>query len=128
MKDPLLCVTKWCRNERGTGRRICYKCIKRIFAKRHPIRNAYFNLRTNAKRRGKKFPLTLEQFRKFAIETAYIEKRGITARKFHVDRIDNTKGYSIDNIQSITNRANRKKNNNEEDYPTLPPEGKDLPF
>jgi len=127
MKDPRLCVTKWCRNPKANRRRVCHKCYKRSYAKRHPIRNAYFNLRTNAKRREKQFDLTLEQFRKFAIETSYIDKRGRTARKFHIDRINNSKGYSADNIQSITCRANANKRNYE-DYPALAQEEEDLPF
>ena len=114
IKNPILCITKWCRNNKEHWRRRCWKCTKRQYAKRHPIRNCYHVLRANAKRRGKEFNLTLEQFRKFAIETSYINKRGRTSRKFHIDRIDNYKGYSVDNIQSITSSANAKKRNYED--------------
>lgn len=126
MKDPLLCITKWCRNDRPPQNRVCFKCTKKRYRERHPLKNAYFNLRTNAKRRGKEFTLTLDQFQKFAIGTSYIDKRGRTARKFHVDRIDNSKGYAIDNIQSITCKANALKRNHE--YFALPPDEDDCPF
>lgn len=124
MKDPRLCVTKRCRNDKEKQRKLCWKCTKRRYKKRHPLRNCFNVLKNNAKRRGKEFNLTIEQFRKFAIETSYINKRGRTARKFHIDRIDNSMGYSINNIQSITSSMNAKKRH----YEYLPPEEIDCPF
>lgn len=66
-------------------------------------------LKNNAKRRGHEFTLTLDQFLEFAIKTNYMARKGIYKDSYHIDRIDETKGYSIDNIQAITNTENIKK-------------------
>ena len=73
------------------------------------MKAAYCNLKANAKRRGKEFSLTFEQFRDFAIKTDYHQKKGVEKESFHIDRIDEEKGYSIDNIQVLTNSQNVKK-------------------
>lgn len=77
--------------------------------KKNPIRSAYTTLKCNAKRRGKVFKLTFEEFKEFAIKTDYINRKGITATSYHIDRIDENKGYTVDNIQVLTNRDNVKK-------------------
>ena len=76
---------------------------------KNPIRAAYLQLKSNAKRRGKGFSLTLDQFKRFCVKTKYINVKGVNAESYHIDRIDETKGYSIDNIQLLTNRENVKK-------------------
>ena len=63
----------------------------------------------NAKRRGKEFTITLEEFTQFCKETNYIAGAGRSSASYHIDRIDETKGYSIDNIQTLTNAENSKK-------------------
>lgn len=75
----------------------------------HPDKYAYKNLKTNAKRRGKEFSLTFEEFIEFAIKHNYIAGKGITKTGLHIDRIDNRKGYTIDNIQVLTNSENIRK-------------------
>ena len=80
-----------------------------IWRKKNPVKYAYQSLKNNAKRRGKVFELTLEQFKEFAIKTRYMAKRGIYKNSYHIDRIDEAKGYTIDNIQVLTNSENIKK-------------------
>ena len=75
----------------------------------NPVKAAYHNLKSNAKRRGKAFNLTLQDFKDFCQATDYIKSRGRKATCYHVDRIDETKGYSRENIQPLTNSANVKK-------------------
>lgn len=70
---------------------------------------AYSTLKQNAKRRSKHFELTFEQFKAFAIATDYYKRKGRKATCYHIDRIDETRGYTIDNIQVLTNRENAKK-------------------
>ena len=67
------------------------------------------NLKNNAKRRGKEFLLTLEQFTDFATcyQINYGKKR--TKDTWTIDRIDPDRGYSIDNIQPLTLSANSEK-------------------
>lgn len=100
------CLTKYCRNESAPGRRFCYKCKSR----REKINNPefyYFNhLRGNAKRRGKEFNLTLNEFKQFCNETGYLEKKGKDKNSMTIDRIDSKKGYSINNIRILSHYEN----------------------
>jgi hypothetical protein len=70
-------------------------------------------MRGNAKRRGKEWSLTLEQFRQIVSQQDYLDNRGCTRHCLHLDRIDNTRGYHIDNIQIITCGENVAKGNKE---------------
>ena len=88
---------------------MCNRCRNEYTKARDPQRHAYYRLKSNAKRRGKPFDLTLADFREFCEGTDYIKGKGRTARCYHVDRIDETKGYTRDNLQCITNSDNRAK-------------------
>jgi heterodisulfide reductase subunit C len=90
---------------------MCYKCISRKYRENNPIQSSFQNLKTNAKRRGKEFTLTFNEFKKFAIETNYIFGKGRSKTSFHIDRIDEILGYCITNIQILTNSENTKKYN-----------------
>ena len=108
-KAPRVCATKCCRNTVKCRGRVCSTCMSREATKRNPMRRCYRNLKSNAKRRGKEFDLTFEQFEAFAVRTDYINKRGIMPDGYTIDRIDNTKGYTISNIRVLTNRENHQK-------------------
>lgn len=73
------------------------------------MRAAFLNLRGNAKRRGKVFDLTFDQFKSFAIEVDLLHKRGRTSKSYTVDRIDNEKGYTVGNLQMLTYGENSRK-------------------
>ena len=73
------------------------------------MKHVFNTLRQNAKRRGKSFELTFEQFEQFAISTDYMAGKGIQKESFSIDRIDPKRGYSIDNIRVITNSENVKR-------------------
>jgi hypothetical protein len=103
------CKTPFCRNDRAKNRRVCNKCKSRNYRKNNPVKAAYYNLKSNAKRRGKEFKLTLDQFEKFCIKSNYLDKKGRSKKSLHIDRIDETKGYTIENIQVIKNSDNVKK-------------------
>lgn len=103
------CETKYCRNDRAKGRRKCHKCRTREYKERHPVKYAFHVLKKNAKRRGKEFSLTFEQFSEFCHETKLLTKRGIWAESWTIDRIDEDRGYHIDNIQILTNSENVRK-------------------
>jgi hypothetical protein len=51
----------------------------------------------------------MEQFKQFCQETNYIAGKGRTLLSYSIDRIDNTKGYTIDNIRVITVTENSRK-------------------
>lgn len=87
-------------------------CAKHHIAKwrmENPLKAAFTNLRENAKRRGKEFDLTFEQFCAFAIRTGYMKKKGRWAESWHIDRKEETLGYTIDNLQVLTNAQNVRK-------------------
>ena len=103
------CSTPDCTNETAKDRRICGKCRSRKYRAKYPLKAWYDTLKMNAKRRGKSFTLTLEQFSEFCKRTGYDEHKGKTANSLSVDRIKDHLGYSIDNIRAITLRENTLK-------------------
>ena len=105
------CITKGCTNDAVLRRRVCYKCFRKNWRERHPIRYLYANLKTNAKRRGKEFLLTFEEFHQFCIDTGYDKLKGTSACDLSVDRIDSSKGYFKENIRAITVSENSSKCN-----------------
>lgn len=102
------CATKKCKNKvKRSG--YCRSCHIKHYRERNNLRYSYQCLKDNAKRRGKIFELTFEQFSSFAVETDYMKKKGIFAKNMHIDRKKETEGYTIDNIQLLTNSQNIKK-------------------
>lgn len=81
-----------------------------MWRERNPAKYAFAKLRWNAKRRRKKFTLTLDEFEDFCAETGYLMMKGRDADSATIDRIDNSKGYSRDNIRVLTNSENSAKN------------------
>lgn len=102
------CSTKGCKKKALKNRTICSACKQRKWREKHPIKAAYYDLKTNARRRGKEFNLTLEEFTKFCIDTGYDEKRGRFADCLSIDRKRPEEGYSLDNIRAITVSENVK--------------------
>lgn len=102
------CETKYCRARVKSGT-TCSKCKSRKYRLENPVRCSFINLKFNAKRRGKDFTITLDQFREFCIKTNYIAGAGRSSSSYHIDRIDESKGYHIDNIQVLTNSENVRK-------------------
>jgi hypothetical protein len=109
VRKKRICKTKHCRNYVKCSGSKCSTCRSREYTKRNPIRRCFRNLKSNAKRRGKVFELTFEQFEEFAIRTDYINKRGIMPDGYTIDRRDNSKGYTIDNIRILPNKDNVQK-------------------
>jgi hypothetical protein len=83
----------------------CRKCKKVAFAKglcdRHylierkaeqPFLYVFQRLTANAKRRGVEMNLSLAEFKQFASDTDYINKKGRYKNDLHIYRIDNTIG------------------------------------
>lgn len=103
-----MCKTTGCINSKKQGS-YCYACAKMRWAKKNPARYAYNNLRGNARRRGKEFELTFEEFQQFCIKTKYLNGKGRSATGLHIDRINPKLGYTKDNIQVLTNRENVQK-------------------
>lgn len=91
------------------NRTLCNTCRSRKIRTEDPERYAYNNLRSSARKRGIPFTLTLEQFRKFCVQTEYMNGKGLGKKSYTVDRIREGEGYHIDNIQCLTRSQNTKK-------------------
>ena len=119
---------------------LCHKHYRDKVNARDPVAIRYNEFKHNAKKRGKENTVTLEQFRAFCDETGYIIEKGKRGKKATLDRTKNYLGYSIYNIQLLTNRQNIHKYWNEDRFEERPegfeiPEGyeppnmdEDLPF
>lgn len=105
------CKTAYCKNNARPKRKDCYSCNKKKWRKKYPMKAAFQTLRHNAKRRGKEFSLTFQQFKQFCYKTKYLAGRGRSSDSYSIDRIDNYKGYTIDNIRVITVAENSSKRN-----------------
>jgi hypothetical protein len=99
-----------CKTRKALPHRILCGCCKtRRYRAKNPIHAAYQNLRHNAKRRGHAFALSFADFQRFCIATDYIVRKGKTVESYSIDRIDNNKGYELDNIQVLTLSENSQK-------------------
>lgn len=101
-----ICATSRCIKPIYAPNWYCHSCIKERQIAKDPILYAYRVLMNNAKRRGKEFTLTIEYFTKLVKENDYMRKRGTTAKSLQIDRMDETKGYTDDNVRCITLRQN----------------------
>ena len=70
---------------------------------------AFQNLRTHARERGIPFNLSFTAFRRFALQSDYLNKKGNGKYCLTVDRRNNLKGYTPRNIQPLTRARNREK-------------------
>ena len=100
---------KTCKRPALKNRKRCGPCANKHWRALDPVKACYNNLKAHAKKRGKQFTITLEDFREFCIKTPYMAGKGKTADSYHVDRIDEALGYVPGNLQVLTNRENFKK-------------------
>lgn len=100
-----ICLTPYCRNKIKKGN-YCQTCYRKRWAAKNPVKYAYQVLKYNARRRGKIFDLTYEQFAAFCYKNEYIAKKGRGAESLTIDRVRQAEGYTADNIQPLTNRDN----------------------
>lgn len=103
------CATEGCSNPAYLNKNYCAGCRSRKWREKHLLNYWFLALRGNAKRRGKIFTLTFEQFSKFCETTGYDKFKGREASCLSVDRIAPEKGYTFENIRAITVSNNSKK-------------------
>lgn len=109
IKAKGLCINSLCMKRKRPDANICSACASRLYKEKHPYEYSYQKLRCNARRRGKDFSLTLEEFKEFAVKCNYIDRCGRGYYGLHIDRIDENRGYHADNIQPLINHENIKK-------------------
>lgn len=105
------CKQPRCRRWAIKHRNICHRCRKRLWRKLNPLAAAFAVRRDKAKRRGIQWCLTLEEFKEFCNKTDLLALQGNEAHSLTIDRIDNTKPYTVDNIQPLTRSQNTEKQN-----------------
>lgn len=98
-----------CSHKHEKNRTQCRKCRYKKEKETDLVAWSYRTLKANAKRRGKAFSLTLDEFRDFCYETQLLTNRGTKSTSYTVDRKDNRYGYHVGNIQKLTNSENAKK-------------------
>lgn len=76
---------------------------------KNKLRYCWQTLKDNSKRRKIPFDITLEEFEQFCIKTDYLIGKGRTKDSYSIDRIDSSKGYTINNIQKLTVSENSQK-------------------
>lgn len=114
-KEGNQCCAYRCTNDpisRKAG--LCHKHYARRLKERDPVYARYNQFCSKATKRGIENTITLEQFRDFCQRTGYIITKGYRGQNATLDRIRNSEGYNIDNIQLLTNRANASKGNRDE--------------
>lgn len=127
-KKKGLCVATRCMRQHAENKSFCHTCSKKKCRESNPVKYAFFNLRTNAKRRGKEFSLTFEDFEIFLKRNPdYMKKKGKSCRKLSIDRIDVNKGYVLSNIRAITVSENSRKRHIEYNH-TNPEADNYVPF
>ena len=109
-KPKGICVKPRCGRRAARKKRgLCHTCYSREWRAANPLKHSYNNLRNHARERGKFFDLSFDDFCAFAVRLDYLGKSGTAADAFHIDRIDETKGYTPGNLQLLPNRENVKK-------------------
>lgn len=112
-KDIKLCSTPYCRNKKEKHRSICSKCHKRTLKQNNPLSYTYSYIKNNARRRGHRWGLTMQDFLEFVSRTDYMAGKGREREKLSIDRIKPHLGYTPDNIQVLTVGQNATKGNQE---------------
>lgn len=105
---PTRCKTPRCRHN-SKGRQFCSTCRSKQSRARDPVRAAYNNKKSDAKRRGIKFTITLAYFRRWCRKYDFIKNTGRRKSSYTVDRKNNKKGYIPGNLQVLTLSQNASK-------------------
>ena len=115
-KPKDVCCAYRCLRKRAKRQRFCAKHWHRYQKAVNPTNYVYNFIKSNARRRGKDFTLTLQEFTEFCERTGYLHLRGKSRGSATIDRKDNSIGYSVDNIRLATLSENARKGDTI-DYP-----------
>ena len=118
---PGRCPVKFCRRDsreapgcvNKSKHRLCATHAKELSRFRNPIGSTFVEKKSDAKRRGVSWSLTLEEYTKIVMQQNYMDNRGCERHCLHLDRKDSTKGYEVGNLQIITCVENVIKGNKE---------------
>ena len=93
---------------------LCHKHYARKLKERDPVGARFNQFKCKSTSRGIENSVTIKEFRAFCNKTGYIIKKGYRGKVATLDRVKNSEGYSIENIQIMTSRANSSKGNRDE--------------
>lgn len=101
---------RW-RNKKLVREEICDKCKRRRWRYNNPVYYMFSELRKSAKKRKISFDLHYGEFLEFCFSNDFYRiSPKFTKDSLTVDRIEPEKGYSIDNIQVVTQSVNAQNN------------------
>jgi cytochrome c oxidase assembly protein Cox11 len=113
------CCVKYCRHRVRSSEKSnkCAKHRSAAFKEKFPLKY-YFNiLKQTAKRRGLAFTLVYLDYECLCKKTGYDVNRGKTKDSLSIDRVNNKRGYHLDNVQIITLSANSSKQHRKQFVP-----------
>jgi hypothetical protein len=103
-----ICCSKYCRRKAKRGR-FCYRCEHENRKRNNPYKYWLGVNRRNAKRRRKKWNISLEYWVKWCDATGYLALKGRFKYQMSIDRIDPTLGYVDGNLAPLTVGDNASK-------------------
>ena len=103
------CSTSYCRNNARPKGKTCHACRSKLYRAKNPVAAAYHLLKSNAKRRGKVFSISLDYFKQFCREFDYIRGKGKTKTSYTVECKINELGYVEGNLQVLPLVENARK-------------------
>lgn len=121
------CSTRYCLNDVAVCG-VCWKCYSRRWRANNPLLAAYTALKCNAKRRDIPFFLTKEEFHELCVLTNYLKLRGKTPDSMSIDRIVDSAGYVMGNLNVITLAENTRKRHTRKTWSTRVARGAEDPF
>ncbi len=93
--------------------KVAYNLHQKADRAKKPYRR-YAELVGNSKRRGKELKITCEEYVNMNLDTCYYCDADITSESGHrLNRIDNSKGYSVDNVRPCCKICNTIMHNYE---------------
>jgi len=110
------CLVKGCDKLAPLGKNkhpypVCNKCKRRRWRYNNPIKYIHSELRRSAKRRGIYFDIHPGAFIEFCLDNGLYERSPkFSKTTLTIDRIDSELGYTLPNIQVLTQSDNAKKN------------------
>lgn len=95
--------------EARSGRYYCPTCANRRWRAAHPVEHMYYMIRASALRC--EIPITIKRWQwvLWCRWHGLTHRGGLKGDSWTIDRVDASRGYSLDNIQLMTMRENSRK-------------------
>ena len=105
-----ICKTLNCNNRARISANYCYKCKSKKYRKNNTLKYIYNILKESARRRGIEFKLTVDDIKTFTSNNPdYLNRKGQKSKDLTIDRINELKGYELNNLQVLTRKENTAK-------------------